>query len=139
VAVLKNKRRFDEIRLPLFLHGPRDRLRKDIRLPVNFRVGLRVGLSLLGVDLGFDGLGVDRAQMRDGRIWLALLQPVLLVRRAPRRYRAGVVATFAQPGRRMMDGIEVLLFWIAHANPHSTQPRMSCGAGNTCRGPDAPS
>src|SRR6266436_10391717 len=104
MAVLEHGWRLDEIGLPLFLHGPRDRLCKDIRLPMNVPVP------------GFDG-----AQMRDGLIGLALRRPVLPVACAPQRYGVRVFAAFAQPGRRTTDGIEVSLFWIAHANPRSTQ------------------
>ena len=39
----------------------------------------------------------------------------------------------------MIDGSEVLLFWIAHVNPHSIQSRLLSGSGNICRGPNAPS
>src|ERR1022692_3926446 len=84
-------------------------------------------------------LGFDGAQMRDGLILLTLRRPVLPVLCAHQRYRVGVVTPFAQPGRRMTDGIEVSLSWIAHANPHSTQSRLLCGSGNTCRGSDTPS
>jgi hypothetical protein len=39
----------------------------------------------------------------------------------------------------MINGSEVLLFWIAHVNPHSIQSRRLSGSGNICRGPNPPS